>query len=296
MKEIVLITGANGHLAKFVSEYLKKDYEIRFLTTNKKLKKNHYYWDINSKYLDINSLKNCKHIIHLAGYSILKKWTKKNKSIMYNSRIKSTNLLFEKCQEISLKPKTFICASAMGIYKQNNQEITYENSEKGSDWVSKMACDWEKSSNKFKEINSRVIQLRISLIFSKAAGFLKYNLMSMKYGLGLIIGDPNKNINWIDVNDVSRFIKKCLTNHHYIGPYNLSCDENISQKKMIYLIKKKLYPYCIILKIPNFLIAPILGGRKKIINFDLKLSNEKLKKDGFKCSTNSFATLLDKLN
>ena len=236
-----------------------------------------------------------KHIIHLAGYSILKRWTKKNKAIIYNSRIKSTNLLFEKCQEIDLKPETFICASAMGIYKEDNKDTIYEYSLKGDDWISKMVCDWEKASNKFKEINSRVIQLRISLIFSKYAGFLKYNLMSMKYGLGLIIGNPKKNINWMHVCDISRFIKRCLANQQYVGPYNLSCDENISQKQMIYLIKRKLYPYCIILNIPDILINLFLGERKKIVNFDIRLSNDKLKKEGFKCKINSLVALLDDL-
>ena len=50
-KEIVLITGANGHLAKVVSEYLCKDYIVRHLTTNHKssLNESFFYWDVNKK-------------------------------------------------------------------------------------------------------------------------------------------------------------------------------------------------------------------------------------------------------
>ena len=171
MKEIVLITGANGHLAKILSKYLAKDYKVRFLTTKKTNKKSHFYWNVKKEYLDQNALENCKHIIHLAGFSILKKWTHTNKSIIYDSRVKSTDILLRECKLMNIKPKTFICASAIGIYNQDIKEKIYEDSQKGNDWIAKMAIDWEDAANQFKEIGSRVIQLRISLIFSEFNGF-----------------------------------------------------------------------------------------------------------------------------
>ena len=89
MKDIVLITGANGHLAKVVSQYLSKDYIVRFLTTQKRMrsKNSYFHWDIQKKHIDYRALENCKHIIHLAGFPVLKKWTSKNKKIIYLSLI-----------------------------------------------------------------------------------------------------------------------------------------------------------------------------------------------------------------
>ncbi len=294
MKDIVLITGANGHLAKVVTKNLRKDYEVRNLTTNKKMsnKKLFFHWDVKKGYLDCKALENCKHIIHLAGFSIIKRWTKKNKQIMYDSRIESTRLIYKECKKNNVHPKTFISASAMGIYDQSLEGMVHEKSQKGKDWLASMACDWENASNKFKKLDSRVIQMRISLIFSKNSGFLKYNLLAMKFGIGAIIGNPNSKINWIHVKDVSRFIQECIEKNKYNGAYNLACDDKISQKKFLETIRDYIFPYALIIKIPMFFIKLILGERSKIINNNLCLETTKMKNYGFRCKINSLEKTL----
>ena len=295
MKDIVLITGANGHLAKVVSQHLSKDYSVRFLTTQKRMssRNSYFHWDIQKKYIDYKALENCKHIIHLAGFPVLKKWTSKNKKIMYNSRIESTKLIFDACKKMNIRPATFISASAIGIYDQSLEGHVHEDSPKGKDWLAKMACDWEGAASKFKEIGSRVVQMRISLIFSKKAGFLKYNLLSMRFGIGAIVGNANRKLNWMHVKDIARFVKESVNNKTYNGPYNLACEDKKSQEKFIKGIKKNLFPYAIIVKIPIFIIRFFLGERSQIINTDLSLDTNKIKKQGFKCEINTLEQMLE---
>ena len=297
MKDVVLITGANGHLAKVVSRHLNTDYEVRHLTTRKpsSSQDSYFHWDIEKGYIDPKALDNCKHIVHLAGYSILKRWTKKNKQIMYDSRIKSANMILNSCKKMNIKPKTFITASAIGIYDQSGQENIHEYSQKGNDWVAKMACDWENAANTFKALGSRVVQMRISLIFSEKAGFLKYSLLSMKYGLGLIIGDKNRNVNWIHVEDIASFIKENISNNKYNGPYNLACEDKISQENFIKVIRKNLFPYSIVIKIPMFLVGFFLGERSQIIAANLSLETTKIKEHGFKCKFNTLEQMIANL-
>ena len=285
MRDIVLITGASGHLAKVVSQHLSKDYEVRLLTTQKKSisKESHFYWNIQKGYIDQKALKNCKHIIHLAGFPVLKRWTRKNMKNMYDSRINTSNLLFETCKVMNIGIETFTSASAIGIYDQLSEGNIHEESPKGKDWLATMAIDWEKASNQFKKIGSRVIQMRISLIFSKEAGFLKYNLLSMKFGIGVIVGDSNRKVNWIHVIDIARFIKESIRNDKYYGPYNLACNDSPSQEIFIKSIRDNLFPYALIFKIPMHLIKLIIGKRSQIIETNLLIDNNKIKKHGFKC-------------
>jgi nucleoside-diphosphate-sugar epimerase len=79
MKEVLLITGANGHLAGFVSKCLHKDYDVRLLTTKiaSSTESAYFYWNIENGYIDPKALEGCKHIVHLAGFPILKRWSKK---------------------------------------------------------------------------------------------------------------------------------------------------------------------------------------------------------------------------
>ena len=158
-----------------------------------------------------------------------------------------------------------------------------------------MASDWEDAANQFKAIGSRIVQMRISLIFSEKAGFLKYNLLSFKFGIGAIIGDVNRKVNWMHVNDITRFIKECITNKNYNGPYNLACEDNKSQEEFIKATRKHLFQYAIIIKIPMSLVNLFLGKRSQIINTNLLLETKKLKDDGFKCETNNIEKILENL-
>tara|TARA_B100001250_G_scaffold74574_2_gene60949 strand:+ start:3965 stop:4861 length:897 start_codon:yes stop_codon:yes gene_type:complete len=289
MKDVVLITGANGHLAKVVTQNLSKDHKVIHLTTRKTLTNTDscFYWDIKKRYLDPKALKNCKHIIHLAGFSILKKWTRKNKQIMYDSRVESTKIILDTCKKLNVKPQTFICASAVGIYDNLLNDYVHEESKKGEDWIAKMVFDWEDAASQFRTIGSRVVNMRISLIFSENAGFLKYNLLSMKFGIGAIIGDKNRKINWIHANDISRFIQESIIDNNFSGPYNLACDYKKNQEQFIKEIKKYYFPYAIIIYVPMFLMKLFLGERSQIIETNIVLDTNKLKNQGFKCEINN---------
>ena len=297
MKERIIITGYSGSLAKITTELLKDDYEIIGLTSNKEKVNNKdiYYWNTSTNEIDEKALENCKHIIHLAGYPILKRWTKKNKRLMHQSRIGAANLLFNKCKELNISPKTFISASAIGIYGLNARGIKSKNDEIGTDWIARMASDWEESAQQFKQIGSRVIQMRISLLMNQETAFLRYNLLSMKLGVGVVIGSKEKKISWIHVDDAANFIQEAITNTNYKGPYNLATTEPISQEIFIKKIKEKLFPYALIIRIPFYLLRLFLGKRSQIINTDVSIDVDKLKKEGFIWKFYNFNEVLEKV-
>ncbi len=297
MKDRIIITGYSGSLAKIIRELLKDDYEIIGLTSNKEKvnNKNIYFWNTSTDEIDEKALENCKHIIHLSGYPILKRWTKKNKRLMHESRVGAANLLFNKCKELNISPKTFISASAIGIYGLNAKDIKSENDEIGTDWIARMASDWEESAQQFKQIGSRIIKMRISLLMNQETAFLKYNLLSMKLGIGVIIGSKEKKISWVHVDDAANFIKEAITNENYEGAYNLATTEPISQGTFIKKIKEKLFPYALIIRIPFFLIRLLLGKRSQIINTDISINVNKLKKEGFIWKFYNFNEVLEKV-
>ena len=296
MKERIIITGYSGSLAQITKELLKDDYEIIGLTSNKEKVNNKdiYFWNTSTNEIDEKALENCKHIIHLAGYPILKRWTKKNKRLMHQSRVGATNILFNTCKNLNISPKTFISASAIGIYGLSARGIKSENDRIGNDWIARMASDWEESAQKFKQIGSRVIQMRISLLMNKETAFLKYTLLSMKLGLGIIIGSKEKKISWIHVNDAANFIKEVITNKNYKGAYNLATEKPISQGIFIKKIKEKLFPHALIMKVPFYLLRLFLGERSKIINTDVSIDVNKLKEEGFIWEFYNFNKLLEK--
>ena len=297
MLDRIVITGINGALAKKTAEYLKKDFEIIGLTTNKK-KCNDvdiFYWDPVNNQINESALKNCKHIIHLAGYPILRPWTKKNKALIYKSRVNGANLLFNTCKKLKINPLTFISASAMGIYGSNASGVKSEKDAiESSEWIAKVAQDWEKSAQQFKELSTRIVQMRISLLIDKKSGILQYILFGMKTGVAALIGPKEKIMNWIHIDDAVFFIKESLLNNNYEGAFNLSVEKQTTQIEFIKSIKKSLNSYSIIIKIPSFILRFILGERNSIINTNFFLDVSKLKNIGFKFKFKSIDQVIKK--
>ena len=284
MKEIVIITGASGNLAKSVAKKLEIDgFQVFFYSSNSMLvnNKNIFYWDIENGIFDKAPLVKCSHIIHLSGYGVINKWTQKNKKKMYVSRVDAANLLFHYCKEKKINIKTFISASAIGYYGFDSVGIKEESDLPSNDWLSELAVDWEKSATNFKEINSRVIKLRISLIFTKLSGFLKPILLSMKFGVAPILGKRGQSFEWIHLDDLSSFILFSLKNKDVTGPYNLATESKTNQEEFLNIIKNKYFKYSLLLKIPTFILTLLLGQRRKILSTDIAVSVKKLMSTGF---------------
>ena len=93
MKEVILITGAEGMVAQQLAKQLKHSYSVRFLTRNAN-KSNEFQWDIKNKKIDPIAFQYVNHIVHLAGASVAKKrWTKTRKKQIVASRIDSASLI-----------------------------------------------------------------------------------------------------------------------------------------------------------------------------------------------------------
>ena len=292
MKEKVLITGARGSVAKNLSAILLEDgYETCYLTTQKNPTEiNHFNWDYTTSYIDTNALHNVSHIIHLSGLNIAKPWTKKNKKIMYESRIYTSQLLFNTCKKLNIQPKTFISASAMGVYKSSiKQREEFDNP--GNDWMSKLCVDWEKSADNFKSLGSRVVKLRFSLILDKKSGILKNILMGFKFYIGVIFGNGTEPFPWIHINDVTRFIKYSITNDSINEAYNLVTN-NDTNYSFISNIKKTLSKYSVLIYVPKPLVKLIFGEQSKIILNEISLSCKRMHETGFKCQINTIEKAL----
>ena len=285
MADKVLITGASGSLANRVKRILTtKGYEVITLSTNKPKvdNKSVYYWNVSEKLIDKNALIDCQHIIHLSGFNIMNQWTPKNKSIMYESRIDAAKLLYDSCQSLGVKPKTFISASALGFYGIDAKGVKSEGDSSSEDWLSKMCIDWESAAQEFEALGSRVIQMRISLLLSKDAGFLRPTVLSMRLGMGVVFGNGKQSIEWIHIEDAAKFVYYAIENKSVRGAYNMASEQKWTQYDFMKFIKSKVAKYAILIKLPSFVLRLIFGGRSVILVGGCSLSVDKLLSSGFK--------------
>lgn len=74
-------------------------------------------WNVEAQTIDKDAVAKADYIIHLAGAGVAdKRWTKKRKQEIVDSRVKSGALLVTALSEIENNVKAVITASAIGWY------------------------------------------------------------------------------------------------------------------------------------------------------------------------------------
>lgn len=285
MKEIILITGANGMVAKRLSEILNKDYSIKFLT-RKKTNYNEYEWNAKKGYIDIRAFQNVKHIIHLAGSGIAnKRWSKKRKKTIISSRVNTAKLILETLNNNNIKISSFISASAVGYYGTETTENIYtEESENGNDFLSTVCSKWEQIANKFSEdkISERTVILRIGITLSKKGGALKKMLNPVKLYVGASLGSGKQYLPWIHIDDLCSIIKYSIDNASLNGTYNAVSPEHITNKEFTKTLAKFTNKPILLPNIPDFILKMIFGEVSVLLLKGSRVSSKKIIESGYK--------------
>lgn len=291
-KETILITGANSSIGKFLKSALSSTYYIRFLGRNPK-EKDTFFWNVEENKIDKQAFEGISHIINLCGASIYeKRWTKKRKQEIMQSRIKATQLLVKTIQQENIKLKSFISTSAVGYYGTiTTEQIFDENSPKGNDFLSFVCENWEKEALKMQKFAEKTIIMRLGVVMAPHFGAYSEMIKPFKYHFGAILGSGKQYMPWISAEDVASFINFALKNDIQ-GIFNLVSTEKINHQQAMRLLsekyQKKLFP----INIPSWLIQLILGQGSVLILEGNYISNEKLKKQGFVFKYEAFSSFL----
>jgi len=239
----ILISGASGFIGNEL--YIKAKslgYEVKKLVRNSKYdNKSEIYWSPNEKIINIKELEGFDCIINLSGENIANRpWTKSVKNKIYKSRIESTQFLVECFSKLDKPPKTFLSASAIGIYPYSLDATLDEESEVGNSFLSKVCLDWEKEANYAKALGIRVANLRFGLILSKKGGVLKKMYLPFSFGLGGKIGSGLQKISWISLSDTVRAILEITNSPNISGPVNIVNSNFITNKEFTINLAKAL--------------------------------------------------------
>lgn len=296
--ETILITGGTGLIGVFLTKKLiSKGYNVSILSRTKSHDSNTYYWNIKDGILENEAIEKTDYIIHLAGAGIVdKRWTKRRKKILINSRILSTKLLFQKVKELNPNLKGFISASGIGYYGAFNSVKTFsEDDNVGSDFLAIICKLWEKESLKFQQINIQTTIFRTGVVFSNKGGALEKITQPIKKGIGAILGNGNQYIPWIHINDLCELYIEAITEKSYQGIYNAVSPEHISNKELTYKIAKMLNKKIWLPPIPSIILKLFFGKMSEIFLKGSRVSSKKIIQTGFNFKYPTIDKCLDNL-
>ena len=87
-------------------------------------------------------------VIHLAGESVVGRWSDAKKASIRSSRVDSTRLLVSAMAKLPTPPATLISASAIGYYGDRAEETLTEEAEAGDDFLASTAVEWENEAQR----------------------------------------------------------------------------------------------------------------------------------------------------
>ncbi len=284
-----MITGGTGNIGSFlIREILSRGFSVNYLTSQKvKIKKslylNGFFWDPYKQIIDEECFDGVTHIVHLAGESISKRWTKKRKKNILFSRLSTTKILFKSLSKYSgvSKVEHIICASAIGIYASSYKKIYDEESVcEGKTFLQQVVKKWEEELLNFKKLGMSVTIFRIGLVLSRKGGILKTLQIPTKFNIAAPIGNGNQYQSWIHEYDLSNMIMESIFNK-WFGVYNAVSPNPVKQKKFIKLYAKSLNKKSLPIPIPKFIIRLFFGEMSVLIFNSQYVSSKKIIDSGF---------------
>ncbi len=193
-------------------------------------------------------------VINLCGAPINDRWSRRNLRNIFDSRINVTKLLVDMINR-SKSPSLFISASAAGFHSSELlSRPDIENDETLSDLVDR----WEQQARRVN-LKTRLVILRLGLVFTPHAGALPKMIESSRWGFLSRIGSPYKPLPWIAIEDVVRAIEEIIEREEISGAVNMVNPEPSTQSQFLHSAKRAL-GVRFILQIPTIILR-ILYGR-----------------------------------
>ena len=206
----VVISGGTGFVGQYLSKLLLENgHNVTILTrgaTSVREGIQYVTWLTNNSKPELH-LEKVDAIVNLAGVSLNDgRWTKKQKKLIYDSRMEATIEITRIIEALHIKPRVLINASAVGIYPPSLANIyTEDETNLADDFLGTVVQHWEQHAKRSTQFNLRVAYGRFGVILGKSSGALPTMVLPYKLYVGGTIGSGEQWVSWIHV-EVHRLI------------------------------------------------------------------------------------------
>ncbi len=279
----IAIAGSSGLIGSALVEELRADgHEVLRLVRRKPVAKTEVHWDPSKKQIDLPSLDGVEVIINLAGAGVGdRRWTKKYKEEILNSRVQSTKTLANAA--LTIKPRVLINASAIGFYGETAAREVDETSAPGTGFLVEVVKAWEEATDVAKNAGIRVVNLRTGLVVSSTGGAWQRLLPLFKLGLGGRLGNGKQYWSFISLRDEIAAIKFVMSTESISGPVNLTAPNPATNLEVTKAMAKVLKRPAL-LNVPAFALKIVLGEFSQEVLGSARVLPKKLLAAGFKFS------------
>ena len=254
----ILISGASGPIgAALVPSLQARGAAITRLVRNSAATDDQIEWD-PSRPLSPDLVSGFDAVIHLAGESIVGRWTAAKKQRILDSRRQGTRHLAEAVARAPQPPRVFISASAVGFYGSRGDEILREDSPSGEGFAAEICRQWEAAAQPAAQAGIRTVQMRIGVVMSAEGGALAKMLPAFRLGLGGRLGDGRQWQSWVSARDVVGAIQHVLDHESLSGPVNTVSPNPVTNAEFTRILASVIHRPAIF-PMPAFAVRLVFG-------------------------------------
>ena len=227
----ILVSGVSGPIGAALLPPLKaREYEVTRLVRGAVTGENQISWN-PAKPIFPDAISGFDAVVHLAGESIVGRWTDEKKRKIRNSRVAGTAALAAALAQAKAKPQVFVCSSAIGYYGDRGDEVLNEESAPGTGFLPDVCREWESATKAAADAGIRTVQMRTGVVLSPKGGALGKMLTPFKMGAGGRIGNGRQWMSWIDVQDMVGAIHHILKSDLLQGPVNMVAPKPVTNQE-----------------------------------------------------------------
>jgi uncharacterized protein (TIGR01777 family) len=273
----IAISGSSGLIGTALVGHLKSEgHTVQRLVRRTPVAADEVQWDPQTGFVDLAPLAGVDAIIHLAGAGVgEKRWTKKFKSEILNSRLLGTTAIAKAVAE--LKPAVFISASAIGWYGESGNRAVVETDRVGDDFLAAVCREWESAADLAGDV--RTVKIRTGLVLDPTGGALGKMLPLFRLGFGGKLGSGKQWWSWITLHDQIRAIVFALENP-ISGAVNVTSPNPVTNQEFTSALARALHRPALF-PAPAIALKIALGGFSSEVLGSKKVIPHVLQEAGF---------------
>ena len=283
----VLIAGGSGLIGRYLTSTLMGEgYTVSHLSrqTNGFGKVRVFRWDPAKGYLNPRVFEGIDYLVNLSGANIgEKRWTRRRKEEILNSRVVSTELLFKTIEGNGINLKAYISASAAGYYGSvTSDKIFSEDDAPGVDFLGSTCRLWEEGADQFAGPGIRTVKIRTAVVMEKNDSALSRLMAPARFGLVTRLGSGKQYFPWIHIYDLCNIYLKAIMDENIHGAYNAVAPQHINHNDFVGTMAAVMKRPVFLPPVPSPILRLFLGEMSDIVLKGSRISSDKIVKAGFK--------------
>ena len=220
-------------------------------------------------------------VINLAGATIFRRWTKKAKKTILESRVLTTRNIAAALEGGKGRVAHLLNASAVGYYGFHGDEVVGESAPAGDDFLAKVVSAWETEARRCEQCGVRVVLCRFGLVMGRAGGALRQMSLPYKFFVGGPLGNGKQWMSWVHQLDLAAMIVFLLDRDSIRGSVNCTSPNPVRNKDLARTLGRVLRRPAIAPPVPRFVLWLIMGELSSLVVKGQRVVPNVLQEEGF---------------